>query len=564
MSVRLASLARSVRLASLARFHCTARALALALLLLPGRPAFGQAAQDVPAAGEASFSVVVNGRQVGREQTTVARTAAGWVITSTGRLAAPIDFILNRFEMKYGPEWQPLELTLDVRAKDTPLRITSSFSVTTAINEITQGGKTVSKQDQISARAIVLPSLGSGFVFGAYEALGQRLWNAAVNDEFPVYIAPQAELKLKIRSITDQELSGPGGSLSTRRFELTLQNAGQPLDSVAVFDSRQRLVRYEVPGIGLLAVRDDASSVALRPQTVRNPTDADVFIPANGFNLAGTVTTPSAVAGRLRHPAVLLIGGATPGDRDQVVGGVPIFAQLARSLADSGHIVLRYDRRGTGQSGGRTDAVTLTDYTDDALAAVRYLTKRDDVDKQRIEVAGYGDAGAVALLAAARGKDINGVVTLGASGSRGEELVLRQQELLLNRMKLPAAERQSRIETQKKIIAAVINGRGWEGIPDPIRRQADTPLFKSMLTYDPATVVPKVKQPLLIIQGDLDTAMPPGEAERLADLAKARKKVPPPQVVLLAGVNQTLSPGGDRTVSPQVAAAIADWIKKIG
>jgi fermentation-respiration switch protein FrsA (DUF1100 family) len=528
--------------------------------LVLGLGASAEAAQDVPQPGEASFTVVVNGRQVGREQVSLARTPSGWVITSSGRLAPPIDFTLNRFEMKYDPGWQPLEMTLDVKAREATLRVRTSFGMTTAINEVTQSGTTASKEDQISARTVVMPNN----VFASYEALGVKLWDAAVDAEIPVYIAPQAEIKMKVRSVANQDLSGPGGSLSTRRFEVTFQNPGQPLNAIVVFDTRRRLVRFELPGVGLLVVRDDASSVAMRPQTARNPTDADVFIAANGFNLAATLTTPPTVAGRLRYPAVVLIGTATPGDREQVVGGVPIFAQIARSLADSGHIVVRYDRRGAGQSGGRVETATLSDYADDALSAVRWMTKRDDVDKRRIVVVGFGDAGAVALVAASHGKDIDGVVTLGASGSRGEELVLRQQERLLNQMKLPAADRQSRIETQKKIIAAVISGRGWEGISDPIRRQADTPLFKSMLTYDPAAVIAKVKQPLLIIQGDLDTVMPPGEADRLAELAKARKKVSAPEVIHVPAVNQSLSAGGDRTVTPQVAAGIADWIKKIG
>jgi pimeloyl-ACP methyl ester carboxylesterase len=540
--------------------HCTA--LALAIVLAGAAPA--RAGQDVPAPGESAFTVVVNGRQVGREQVGVAKTSGGWVITSSGRLQPPIDFNLDRFEMKYDPDWQPLELALDVRAGTVASRVRTSFSLTTAINEITQDGKTVSKEDQISARTAVLPIFSRGFVVGAYEALGTRLWDAAVNAEFPAYLVPQAEIKLKVMAISNQDLTGPAGSLSTRRFEITLQIPNQPLSAVVVYDDHRRLVRVEMPGIGLLMVREDAASVAMRPQTVRNPTDADVFIPANGFNLAGTLTTPPTVAGRLRHPAVLLIGATGQGDREQTVAGTPVFAQLAKSLADSGHVVVRYDRRGSGQSGGRTEAVTLSDYADDALAAVKWLAKRDDVDKHRIVVVGYGDGAAAALVAASRGKEIDGVVTLGASGSRGDELVLRQQERLLNQMKLPAAERQSRIETQKKIIAAVINGRGWEGIPDPIRKQADTPLFKSLLTYDPAVVLQKVKQPLLIVHGELDSAIPPTEADRLAETAKTRKKVAAPEVIRLAGVNQSLSPGGERAVTPQLAAAIADWIKKIG
>ena len=92
----------------------------------------------------------------------------------------------------------------------------------------------------------------------------------------------------------------------------------------------------------------------------------------------------------------------------------PIFAQLAKSLADSGFIVLRYDKRGIGQSGGRTDSATLNDYADDAMAAVSWLSQRKDVDERRIVVVGHGEGGAVALVAASREKKIDGIVTLGA------------------------------------------------------------------------------------------------------------------------------------------------------
>ena len=121
-------------------------------------------------------------------------------------------------------------------------------------------------------------------------------------------------------------------------------------------------------------------------------------------------------------------------------------------------------------------------------------------------------------------------MTLDAAGSPGADLILAQQQRVLDGLKLPPAERQARIDLQKKIQAAVISGTGWEGVPDVMRRQADTPWFKSVLTYDPAQILPKVKQPLLIVQGDLDPNVPPAEADRLAELARARKKAPPVEV----------------------------------
>lgn len=545
MPIRLASLAHG------GRFHCTA--LTAAAVLAVATAASAQSAPPAPAPGDAAFGIFLRGTQIGREQVTLARIGSGWIITSTGRTEAPVDFTIVRFEMKYAPDWQPLEMRLEARLKNAPAAVATSFTVTTAINEITQNGRTVSKEDQISAGTAVLPNN----VFGSYEALAARLSVAAAGSEIPVYIAPQAQVKVTVGAISEQTLTGPAGAVPTRRFTLSFQNPDKSVvEAVAVIDQRLRLVRFEIPAVGLLVVREDASSVATRAQTARNPTDADVSIPANGFTLAGALTLPPGVAGRLRYPAVVLVGGAQPADRDEVIDGVPVFAQLAKALADAGHLVVRYDRRGGGQSGGRTETATLTDYADDVSAVVRWLAKRDDVDKRRIVVAGRGDGGAVALIAASRDKAIDALVTLNAGGSAGSDLILAQQQRVLDGLKLPPADRQARIDLQKKIQAAVISGTGWQGVPDVMRKQADTPWFKSVLTYDPAQIVPKVKQPLLIVQGDLDLNVPPAEADRLAELARTRKKVLPPEVVHVPDADQKL-------VSPKVAAAIAEWIKKL-
>ncbi len=516
-----------------------------------------QPPQPVP--GDAAFAVYLRGTQIGREQWTLARNGSGWIITSNGRSGPPLDFTINRFEMKYGPDWQALEMSLEARVRNMGLLIRTSFSVTTAINEIAQNNTTVAKTDQVSARAVVMPNN----VFASYEALAVRLWGTEAGAEVAAYVPPSGEVRIKVTGVTPETLNGPGASLATRRFDLTLQNADRPVNAVALVDEHLRLVRFEIPEIGLQAIREDVSSVAVRAQLTRNPTDADVSIPANGFNLAGTLTTPPTVAGRLRYPAVLLVGGTSPADRDQVIAGVPVFAELARALADSGHIVLRYDRRGTGQSGGRTDTATLSDYTDDALAAIKWLARRDDVDKRHVIVAGHLDGGPVALLAAAAGKDIDGVVTIDAAGATGAELILLQQQRVLAEMKLTAADREARVEMQKKIHAAVMSGSGWEGVPVAVRRQADTPWFKSVLSYDPAKVLPKIRQPMLILHGDLDPAVPKEEADRLGELAKARKKSPPSEVVHIPEVTQTLAPPGESAITPKAAAAIAAWIKKL-
>lgn len=548
------------------RFHCTA--VLVVLLLAAAAHAQAPAASE-PATGDAEFTIAWGGRPIGTQRVSLARSASGWIITSTGSLGSPVDLRIGRFELKYAADWQPLELKIEATVRNSPIVLSSSFAMTTAINEITQNGVTSAKNDQISARTVVLPNN----YFAAYEALAARLAVTPVGGEIPAYIAPQAEIKVRVRAITPQTLNGPGGTIPVRRFDVVFANPNVPLEASITIDERQRLVRVDIPTSGLQVVREDAASVAVRSESVRNPTDAPVSIPANGFNLAGTVTTPPAVAGRLRYPGIVLIAGSGPADRDETVAGIPIFAQLARQLADSGHVVVRYDKRGVGQSGGRTETATLADYADDAIAVMKWLEKRKDVDRKRLIVVGHSEGAAVALLAAAKQKAIDGVVSIAGPGTTGAELILEQQRHVLDRLSLSPEEKQAKIELQKKIQDAVIAGKGLDDMPPDLRRQADTPWFRSLLSYDPAQAIRKVRQPLLIVQGDLDTQVPPAHADRLAEAARARKKPSPVEVVHIPGVNHLLAAArtgevaeypqlAERTITPRAAEAISAWIKK--
>src|SRR5205823_8942390 len=127
-----------------------------------------------------------------------------------------------------------------------------------------------------------------------------------------------------------------------------------------------------------------------RTVRISRANDEAVTIPSNGFTLAGTLSRPaSSTVPRL--PAVVLAGGSGGGDRDGFVAGVPILGQIAGALADAGFIVIRYDKRGMGQSGGRAEAATLADYADDLRAAVKFLEARKDVDPKRLAVVGHGE-----------------------------------------------------------------------------------------------------------------------------------------------------------------------------
>lgn len=539
---------------------------ALLLILLPAG-AWAQQAQ--PAPGQAEFVVFIAGTAVGREQVNLSQSAENWIITSSGRTRGPVEVTNNRFEVKYAADWQPLELHIDASVGGKPIKLQTSFGLTTAANEMSQMGMTTSRTDQVSPRTIVLPNN----FFAAYEALAVRLASSAAGAELPVYVAPQAEIKATVKNVTDEKLASPSGTMDIRRYGLVFQNPGGPLEVAVAVDRRNRLVRVEIPAAGLSVVRSDVAAVSVRPQTSRNPTDVDVTIPASGFNLAGTVTTPPGAARRARHPAIILVAASGAVDRDATVAGIPIFTQLAGALAEQGFVVLRYDKRGLGQSGGRSERVTMADHAEDLISAVKWLRRRKDVDNRRVAVAGHGDGGAVAMTAAARHDDIAALVLIAAPGTAGSDLILEQQRHLLTELEPDLEEREAKIELQRQIQTAVLTGIGWQGIPEELRTQADTPWFKSLLSFDPADVMPRVRQPVLIIHGELDKQIFPHHADKLAALSRERDRKVETELVHLPGINHLLVRAKtgevneydnlpEKTVAPEVARTIADFLKR--
>ena len=548
--------------------YCTAACLLV--LTFVAAPA-AAVAQTAPTPGPAAFSVFVGGREIGREQVNLTRSGTDWILTSTSRIGAPIDVTVTRFELKYDGGWQPLELKAEARIRAAAISLSTSFGLTTAVSEITQNGVTNSKTDQISAGTIVVPNN----FFAAYEALAARLWGLSPGAELPVYVAPQAEIKVSVRAAAPAQFQTPAGVVQTTRYSVAFHNPGGELLADVSVDSRGRLARLEIAGAGLLVVRQDLAGVASRLQAARNPTDVDVRVPATGFTLAGTLTTPSETAARLRSPAIVLVSGTAPLGRDAVVAGIPLFAQLAGDLANRGFIVLRYDNRGVGQSGGRLESATLQDYAEDVVTAVRWLEKRQDVDKRRISVVGHSEGAAVAMIAAAREKKISALVLAAATGTRGAELVMEQQQYSLDLLKTPEGERGSKIELQKKIVDAVSSGKGLDELPAEIRERVDTPWYRSLLLFDPAQTLARVRQPVLIVHGELDKQVPPHHAQRLETLAAARKKATPARLVLLPKLNHLMVPArtGDTSeytslaggrISPDVAATIAEWLSAPG
>ena len=531
-------------------------------------------AQIIPAppvveAGGTTYRLFLRGAPIGSEQINVTRAAEGWTIVSSGRLGAPIDVVGRRVQARYTPDWIPVELSFDGTVRGQQQSIRTVIEGTTAKTEIRIAGQPTEKSDTIAADGVLV--LPNSF-FGPYEALAARLRTASPGATIPVYAVPQGSFSVRVGDSAPEQIQTAGGMVSTRRTHMTLMLQGAGLDADLWTDQSGRLVRISIPLQGVEFVREDVAAVSSRTVPISRPNDEPVKIPGNGFVLAGTLSRPTSSA-ETRLAAVVLVGGSGPTDRDEMTYGIPVLGQIANALAEAGFIVLRYDKRGIGQSGGRAEAASLADFAEDVRAAVKWLSDRKDVDAKRIAVAGHSDGGSVALMAAAREKRIAGAVVLGTSGVTGAELVLAQQQRVLSRSKMTAEEQQAKVDLQKRIHEAVITGKGWDQLPADVRRQVDNPEYQSILLNDPSKVMPNVKQPILIVQGELDTQVEPPNADKLEALARKRKNAPPVDVVKVPGVNHLLVPAKtgevdeygtltDKQVSANVTNAIVTWLKK--
>jgi pimeloyl-ACP methyl ester carboxylesterase len=526
--------------------------------------------------GGTGFTIFLRGSPIGTEQIAVSRGAEGWTITSSGRVGAPLDVVGRRLRVRYTADWRPLEFSFDGTVRGQTQTVHTIVDGTTARSDIVVAGETTRQKNDTIAddTLLVLPNT----FFGPYEALAARLRTAPPGSTIKVFGVPQIGFSILVGESTPEQFQTASRLVSTHRTHITLDLPGTKVDGDVWSDEGGRLVRLSLPGQSIDVVREDVAAVSSRSVPVSRSNDEQVRIPANGFSLAGTVskpsesaTTRSAVA--TRNPAVILVGGSGPADRDSMVFGIPILGQIANALADAGFVVLRYDKRGIGQSGGRAESASLADFAEDVRSAVRMLSERRDVNPKRIAVVGHSEGGAVALIAATKEKRIGAVGLIGANGGSGADLVLAQQQHLLNRSTFSAEEKQAKIELQKRIHEAVLTGKGWEQLPPELRKQVDNPEFQSILQNDPARIMPDVRQPVFILHGELDTQVEPSNADRLEALARKRKNAPPVDVVKIPGVNHLLVPATtgemdeygklpDKHVSARVTDALAAWLEK--
>jgi hypothetical protein len=330
------------------------------------------------------------------------------------------------------------------------------------------------------------------------------------------------------------------------------------------------------PAKGTFEVKRGA---ALRPEPPPPYRQEEVTIQNGAIILAGTLTVPATPGA---HPAVVLITGSGPQNRDEEVFGIRPFRMIADHLTRAGIAVLRCDDRGVGGSTGSVPRSTTADFAEDALAQVRYLEARPDIDKAHIGLLGHSEGGLVAPMVAATSKSVAFIVLMSGPALTGEKVMLAQAERLAAAERIPEAQVRANADLQRMMFAAVRSGTGWEAVteageklalsaierlpeeqrkmmgdPQAAARQQITsqvasvrsPWFKFFLDYDPAPALAKVQVPVLALFGEKDLQVPADENRRAMEAIFAKSGLKDYRIVVMPGANHLYQQANTGSVS---------------
>jgi pimeloyl-ACP methyl ester carboxylesterase len=339
------------------------------------------------------------------------------------------------------------------------------------------------------------------------------------------------------------------------------------------------------------------SSLKARPQEPRAPLPYDELevtvenAPA-GVKLAGTLTRPRGAG---PFPAVVLVTGSGPQDRNESLLGHKPFLVLADALTRKGIAVLRCDDRGVGKSTGNFARATTHDFAGDALAGVAFLRARPGIDPARVGIVGHSEGGLIAPIAAARSSTVAFIVMLAGTGLPGEDILYLQARLIAKAEGAGDADADKGVAEQRKWFAILKAEKDdvvaekkllalYRAMPEAERKKPESseaaataqikqvlsPWFRTFLTLDPRPFLRQVKVPVLAITGERDLQVPP--KANLPEISRALAGNPDVTVKELPGLNhlfQTSRTGAvseyaqiDETMSPAALDLVGDWITR--
>jgi dienelactone hydrolase len=349
-------------------------------------------------------------------------------------------------------------------------------------------------------------------------------------------------------------------ALVTCEFERT------KLDVKVVFNSQG-----EVAGLFFLPSTADAGSSKPPPYARTNEFREKNFTVGSGeWQLPGTLTVPVRKTS-VPYPAVVLVHGSGPNDRDETVGASKPFRDLAWGLATKGVAVLRYEKR-TKEYGSRfvAEKIKITpqeETIDDAVIAANQLRQTEGIDAKRVFVLGHSLGATLAPRIGKAGPEITGLILMAGATRPIEEMIVEQTRYILSLNAQPSAADQENLRDLESKVAEIKKLTTADADSSTILLGAPPAYWLDLRAHDPVAEAKSLKQPLLLLQGGRDYQVTPTHFDDWKKGLEGSTKVtfklyPELNHLFIAGKGKS-GPGeyerGGNVAEP-VISDIADWV----
>jgi dienelactone hydrolase len=298
-------------------------------------------------------------------------------------------------------------------------------------------------------------------------------------------------------------------------------------------------------------------------------TASDVTVGAGEWALPATLTLPN---GSGPFPAVVLVHGSGPNDRDETLGPNKPFADLAAGLASRGIAVLRYDKRTKvyGAKMAALPSMTVNEETiDDAVLAAALLRTTPKIDPPKVFVLGHSLGAMLVPRIVAADSKFAGAIVMAGPARPLERAMLEQTQYLANADGTVTPDEQARIDEMTKLVADVAALKPEDAAAGKKIMNAPASYWLDLRGYDAPDAARALKTPLLVLQGERDYQVTMDEFARWKTALAGRSDVtfhsyPALNHLFLAGTGKSLPAEYDRPshVDQQVVDDIAAWIKR--
>ncbi len=266
------------------------------------------------------------------------------------------------------------------------------------------------------------------------------------------------------------------------------------LNAIISLDAQDRVA-------GLLLQPPAAAPPPPRPAAAPGVSETEVLVGIGERALPGTLSLPAT--GNGPFPAVVLVHGSGPQDRDETIGPNRPFLDIAHGLAAQGIAVLRYDKRthARPQDYAAGDFGVDDEVTHDAVAAIETLRNTPGIDPRRVHVLGHSLGAMMAPRIATRG-DTAGAILFAAPSRPLLDILVEQFERMAATDGTVSESERKAIDGLKDSITRIRAGEDVPASQAPLGQS--TTYWRSIEAVDPVADARSLTKPLLILHGNRD------------------------------------------------------------